>query len=131
MLKKSQNKADPIDNQDEPSCAVIDKLHVPCFVPNLLGHVFVAVVVPPAQPTVGLSGLGAAGLQQQGGPEQGWGGGVPSMNVHKNVNSSFSHQQPAPPPEPIASRGQKNRRWKNTLHKSLCNAPQKLVAESE
>ncbi len=52
-----------------------------------------------------------------------------TFHAYVNVNSSVSHQNL--PPDPLASRGQKNRHQKNTLHNTLCNKPSKLIAGEE
>lgn len=60
------NKAHYIGDQDDPCCVGIDKLHVhPVFSKAFGTRVCVCVmpVVPPTQPTVGLSGLAVAWLR--------------------------------------------------------------------
>lgn len=58
-------------------------------------------------------------------PAAGEGQGAPFMSMWMSTAASTTKNLP---PDPLASRGQKNRRRKNTLHNTLCNKPQKLIA---
>lgn len=121
------NTADNIQDQEDPSCAVTDKqvslsARVPCFLQTFLGHVCVMTVVPPTQPTVSLFGFWC-GQTPTAEEEQ----GAPFMSMWMSTAASATNNLP---PDPLACRGQKNRRLKNTLHNALCKMPLKLIARS-
>ena len=74
------------------------------------------------QPSRPLACLGL--LLQTAGKEQ----GTPFMSMRMSTEASATKNLP---PDPLASRGQKNECQKNTLHNTLCNKLQKLIAGAE
>ncbi|KAK5849075.1 hypothetical protein PBY51_008747 [Eleginops maclovinus] len=90
------NETDSLNDQADPSCAIMDKLHVCPVFSKDFGTRARRGGGPSIPLTVGLFGIVAAGPCQQGRAK-----GAPFMNVH--VNSSFSHQKSAP--RPISKQG--------------------------
>lgn len=103
----TNNKADNIDNQDEPSCAVTDKLHVSPAFSKLFGtcaHRGGGPSNPPDR-------WDCLGLLRPDPNSRSRAEG--SFHEHVNVNSSPSHQRPAP--RPISKQGPE----KQTLEKHI------------
>lgn len=116
----TDNKANNIDNQDGPRCATTDKLHVSPVLFKLFGTRVCHGGGPSNRWTVWVS----CGPTQTAGVER----RAPFMSMWMSTAAPATKNLP---PDPLASRGQKNRRRKNTLHNTLCNERPKLIAGVE